>query len=108
MTKQAFDILCPACGSVVPHDAPGCPNCAERRKPAPTAAVPAPKPPNAPDVGAMALKDYHRFVRTNYRTVEGHRVAGQPGGGVAFWTYFPLALLFLGVAVGALLVFGRL
>jgi hypothetical protein len=111
MATQSFDILCPECRSIVPPEASGCPNCAERRKPAPAAVgvVPAPRPPKAPDVGGMPLKDYHRFVRTNHRTVEGHRVAGHAGGGVAFLTYLPLALLFLGMVVGAvLLASGRL
>jgi hypothetical protein len=111
MTKQAFDILCPTCGSVVPHEASGCPNCAAGRKqePAPAASVPAPAAPKAPDVGGMALKDYHRFVRKNYRTVEGPRVAGYTGGGSsAFKTYFPLAFLMLLLIVGAAVAFGHL
>jgi hypothetical protein len=70
--------------------------------------IPAPAPQKAPDVGGMALKEYHRFVRTNYRTVEGPRVAGQVGGGVALRTYLPLVLLFVGLLVGAAVVFGRL
>jgi hypothetical protein len=70
--------------------------------------IPAPAPPKAPDVGGMALKEYHRFVRTNYRTVEGPRVAGHSGGSVALKAYLPLALLLLGLIVGAAVVFGRL
>jgi hypothetical protein len=108
MPTQSFDILCPACGSVVPPEAHGCPTCAERRKPAPVVQVAAPVAPKAPDVGAMALKDYHQFVRTNYRRVEGPRVAGHAGGGAAVKTYLPFALLLLMLAVGAAVAFGHL
>ena len=111
MTQPAFDILCPMCRSVVPHDAPGCPTCAAGRNQEPVAAasIPAPKAPPAPDINGMALKDYHRLVRSNHRTVESPRLAGQPGGGaLVLRTYAPFVLLALGLIVVAVLALGRL
>ena len=112
MSEPAFDILCPLCGSVVPHDASGCPNCAAGRKqgaePVAAVSVPAPAPPKAPDVGAMTQKDYHRFVRSNHRYVEGPRVSGNGGAAVTFKTYAPMVLLLIGLVVGGILALGRL
>jgi hypothetical protein len=110
MNKQAFEIRCPVCRSVVPHEASGCPTCAAGRQQeaAPVVSIPAPPAPRAPDVGGMALKEYHRFVRSNHRTVEGPHVAGQPGVALALRTYVPMLLLLLGLVVGAALAFGRL
>ena len=109
MTQPAFDILCPTCGAVVPHDASGCLNCAPGRKaePAAAASLPAPPAPKAPDLGSMALKDYHRVVRSNYRAVEG---AASPGGaGFVLRTYAPMVLLAVGLLVAAALALsGRL
>jgi hypothetical protein len=109
MNAQTFDILCPICRSVVPRDASGCTTCSAVRKPDLAAvSIPAAAQAKVPDVGGMALKEYQRFVRTNYRTVEGPRVAGHSGGSVALKAYLPLALLLLGMIVGAAVVFGPL
>jgi hypothetical protein len=112
MSEAAFDILCPKCGSVVPHEASGCPTCAagSRREAEPLAAVsvPAPAAPQAPDVSSMALKDYHRFVRSNHRQVEGPRVSGNGGAAVTFKTYAPMVLLLIGLVVGGIMALGRL
>jgi hypothetical protein len=56
----------------------------------------------------MPLKDYHRLVRSNHRTVESPRLAAQPGGGVVVLrTYAPFVLLALGLIVVVVLALGR-
>ena len=110
MTQASFDILCPKCRSVVPHDAPGCVNCSAgpKQDAAATVSLPAPAPPKAPDVSGMPLKEYHRLVRSNHRTVEGPRVAGPAGGALVLRTYAPFVLLALGLIVVAVLALTRL
>jgi hypothetical protein len=90
MSDETFEIRCPACKSVVPDDAPGCPTCATTasRKFAAAPAQPAHAASGAAGGSALAvrapgglatlpLKDYHRLVRANHRRLEGTR--GGPG-----------------------------
>ncbi len=110
MSAELFEILCPACGAVVPPDAPGC-SCAsaasKKRQVAAAAAVIAAPPTVEPaDVVNMRLKDYHRLVRTNYRAVEGTLAVGRPAGS-RLRAYLPFALLVLGLLVGAGMVLGK-
>jgi hypothetical protein len=109
MSEQTFEIRCPACGSVVPADASGCPSCAKSRTKAaePVAAASA-SAAEAPNITAMAVKEYHRMVRANYRAVEGPRVGAVGAGGFRIQTYLPFLLLLIGLAVGAALAFGRI
>jgi hypothetical protein len=117
MSSQAFEILCPICRTVVPLDAPGCPNCARTRKresagngsPAAAAqsaaAVPPPAgqtAPNAPDLGSLSMKDYHRVVRASYLATEG-----PSAGSSRMRAYLPFALLVLLLIAGAAVIFGH-
>ena len=109
MSDQTFEMRCPACGSVVPADASGCPSCAKTRmKAAASAAAGSARAAPVPNITAMAVKDYHRLVRANYRAVEGPRVSAVGAGGVRIQTYLPFLLLVIGLAVGAALAFGRI
>jgi hypothetical protein len=109
MSAQSFELVCPACKSVVPADARGCPNCDGRGTPklaaAETVAAPAAAAP--PDVASMGLKDYHRLVRANYAVVEVPQFTGRSGGS-RVRAYLPFALLLIGLLVGAAIAFGRL
>jgi hypothetical protein len=109
MSAQAFEMRCPACGSVVPAEAPGCLNCSRTSsgRHAPIAAVDtaAPAKPVAPDVAGMSMKEYHRLVRASYRVTEGPAAVGS---GFKVATYLPFVLLLIGIVVGAAVAFGRL
>jgi hypothetical protein len=85
MSDQAFEIRCPACNSVVPAEARGCPTCAttpaHKFAPArsqPETAANGSAPATAtPELGKLPLKDYHRLVRDNHRYLgEGRRAPG--------------------------------
>jgi hypothetical protein len=109
MSAQAFEIRCPACGSVVPAEAPGCLNCSRTSsgRHAPVAAVesgPSVKPV-APDVAGMSMKEYHRLVRQSYRVTEGPAAVS---GSSKVVTYLPFVLLLIGIVVGAAAAFGHL
>jgi hypothetical protein len=127
MSAQAFEIRCPACGSVVPPDAKGC-TCASaasrKRAPvdaAPAVSVAAPPAPAAPapgstpaaprdlepgDVVKMRLKDYHRLVQINHQAVEGTLVAGRSSGS-RLRAYLPFLILVIGLLIGAGMLFGK-
>ena len=104
MSTQSYEIRCPACGSVVPTDARQCLNCAGRqsRRAEPLTAVPAGPEPVAPDLAEMKLKDYHRFVRANYRAVETPRMG--PSSSNSATKFLPFALLLLGLVVAAVVL----
>jgi hypothetical protein len=119
MSSQAFEISCPICRSVVPLDAPSCPNCARTKREAAApqtqantavaaAAVPAATQSgrvntNAPDLASLSIKDYHRVVRATYQATE------RPGTGTGrVRAYLPFGLLVLLLVVGAVVVFGHL
>ena len=101
MSAQSYEIRCPACRSVVPTDARQCPNCAGRqlRRTEPLAAAQVGPEPVTPDLTDMKLKEYHRFVRANYRTVEAPRTAATARSSAA--RFLPFALLLLGLLVAA-------
>jgi len=119
MSSQAFEISCPICRSVVPLDAPSCPNCARTKREAAapharaTAPVSAPAVPaatpngrvseNAPDLASLSIKDYHRVVRATYQATERPATSG---GRVR--AYLPFVLLVLLLVIGAVVVFGHL
>ncbi len=116
MSSQAFEISCPICRSVVPLDAPSCPNCARTKRDAAathtqatTAAAAPPATPagrvnqNAPDLASLSIKDYHRVVRATYQATEA---TGTSNGRVR--AYLPFGLLVLLLVVGAVVVFGHL
>ena len=119
MSSQAFEISCPICRSVVPLDAPSCPNCARTKREAAasqthanTALAPAAVPAdtqagrvnaNAPDLASLSIKDYHRVVRATYQATEK---PGTSTGRVR--AYLPFGLLLLLLVVGAVVVFGHL
>jgi hypothetical protein len=103
MTEPSFEIRCPRCGSVVPPEASGCQSCT---RPVAARAEAVPAAVQAPAIGTMRIKDYHRLVRDNYWAVEGPRV--RSAGGFRLQAYLPFALLLLGLFVGALLAFGRI
>jgi hypothetical protein len=116
MSSQAFEISCPICRSVVPLDAPSCPNCARTKREAaaprgiaPVAAPAVPATPaarvseNAPDLASLSIKDYHRVVRATYQATERPASAGG-----RLRAYLPFALLVLLLIVGAVVVFGHL
>ena len=117
MSEQSYEISCPVCKSVVPSDAARCPTCAAasaaehkaRSATANAAVVSSPvlaaaAPPVPAEIDSIAaakamggastlnLKDYHRMVRENYGTVQGH------GGSAAFGN--PLVPILLIVALG--------
>jgi hypothetical protein len=107
MNDQTFEITCPACNSVVPADARGCPTCAATRAGAAAASGPASAASGAAwttreEVAKMPLKDYHRLVRDNHRSIEGG-AASLPGGTFRgrVVAYTPGVLLVLGVLAGA-------
>jgi hypothetical protein len=108
MTQPAFEMRCPSCGSVVSHEAAGCENCrgsaGRARNVAPARADVAPA-----DTGLtrdLSMKDYHRLVRSNYRTVEGMGVSSRATGRVA--AYLPFVLLLVGLLVAAAILSGRI
>ena len=118
MSSQAFEISCPICRSVVPLDAPSCPNCARTKREAAapqvqaaapvSAAVPAATPngrvsENAPDLASLSIKDYHRVVRATYQATERPATSGG-----RLRAYLPFVLLVLLLVVGAVVVFGHL
>ncbi len=103
MSDQSFEILCPMCKSVVPADASGCPTCtgtpsrkfaAPPAQPAPAASgsVPAAKVPDG--LGTLPLKDYHRLVRANHRSIEVGRSAPS-GVRTQLMAFLPGVLLLL-------------
>jgi hypothetical protein len=115
MSSQAFEILCPICRSVVPLDAPSCPNCprtkggaavapASPRVPAPTPAAPAPAPvaQDAPNLASLSMKDYHRVVRATYQATEGPAT-----GSSRVRAYLPFALLLLLLVAGAAMLYSN-
>jgi hypothetical protein len=112
MSSQAFEILCPICRSVVPLDAPSCPNCARTKREAaapaasplaPAATASAPAAQTAPDLASLSMKDYHRVVRATYRANEG------PGPSSSrLRAYLPFALLLLLLVVGAAMLYGHI
>jgi len=104
MSAQSYEIRCPACGEVVPIDARQCPNCAGRqtRRTEALAAVAAGPEPTAPDLAEMKLKEYHRFVRANYRTVEAPRMGASSSSSTA--KFLPFALLLIGLVVAAVVL----
>jgi hypothetical protein len=111
MTSQAFEILCPACHSVVPLDAVGCPTCerTELRDAAHPAAahvepaLPAAPATNAPpDLRALPMRDYHRVVRATYQATEPTAT-----GGSRLRAYLPFAVLVLLLIVGAAMLYGH-
>jgi hypothetical protein len=109
MSEPTFEMRCPACGSVFPADASGCPNCDKSRiKAAGPAVAASASAAEAPNITAMPVKEYHRMVRANYRAVEGPRVGTARAGGFRIRTYLPFLLLLIGLAVGAALAFGRI
>ncbi len=119
MSSQAFEISCPICRSVVPLDAPSCPNCARTKRDAaaaqtqaatPLVAPPAPVAtqngrvaPNAPDLASLSIKDYHRVVRATYQATERPTTSGS-----RMRAYLPFALLVLLLVVGAVVLFGHM
>src|SRR5690348_17226482 len=116
MSSQAFEISCPICRSVVPLDAPSCPNCARTKReaaaPQPQAAAPVSAPAatpngrvseNAPDLASLSIKDYHRVVRATYQATERPATSGG-----RLRAYLPFVLLVLLLVVGAVVVFGHL
>jgi hypothetical protein len=111
MTSQAFEILCPACHSVVPLDAVGCPTCerTELRDAAYPAAAPVeptspttPAPDSPPDLQALPMRDYHRVVRATYQATEPTAT-----GGSRLRAYLPFAVLVLLLIVGAAMLYGH-
>jgi len=106
MSQPAFEMRCPSCGSVVSHEAAGCENCGgPARKVAAVEAEPVHAPTDTALTTNMSMKDYHRLVRTNHRTVEGARVANRGRGRLA--AYLPFVLLLIGLIVGAGFVLGK-
>jgi hypothetical protein len=116
MSSQAFEISCPICRSVVPLDAPSCPNCARTKReaaaPQPQVAAPVSAPAatpngrvseNAPDLASLSIKDYHRVVRATYQATERPATSGG-----RLRAYLPFVLLVLLLVVGAVVVFGHL
>jgi hypothetical protein len=109
MSDQGFEIRCPACKSIVPADAAGCPTCAttpsrkfaaapSQPTPATSGSAPAVRAPEA--LGTLPLKDYHRLVRANHRRLEGGRAA--PGGfRRQVVALLPAVLLLLALLAGA-------
>jgi hypothetical protein len=84
MSDQSFEIRCPMCKSVVPADASGCPSCtgtpsrkfaAAPAQPAPAASASAPAARAPEGHATLPLKDYHRLVRANHRSIEVGRSA---------------------------------
>jgi len=108
MSAQAFEIRCPACGSVVPAEASGCLNCAKTtpsRSGRPVQELEPEKKPVAPDLRGMSMKDYHRVVRQNYVLTEGPGAVRQ---GSRMRAYLPFVLLLIGIVIGAAVAFGHL
>jgi hypothetical protein len=111
MSSQAFEILCPICRSVVPLDAPSCPNCARIKREAATpgarllapATASAPAAQTAPDLASLSMKDYHRVVRATYQANERPATAGS-----RLRAYLPFALLLLLLVVGAAMLYGHI
>jgi hypothetical protein len=107
MSDQTFQILCPACKSVVPPDAPGCPTCAASRAGTFAAASSAPAPSGPAwartEVPELPLKEYHRLVRDNHRSIVGGGAASLPSSRfrARLVAYTPGVLLVLGVLAGA-------
>jgi hypothetical protein len=107
MSAQAFEIRCPACGSVVPADASGCLNCAKTtpsRSGNPVQTLEPEARPVAPDLRGMSMKEYHRVVRANYLVTEG---PGAVKTGSRVRAYLPFVLLLIGIVVGASVMFGH-
>jgi len=116
MSSQTFEILCPVCRSVVPPEAPGCPNCAGARlresaatadgdgaapNPGPAQVSTAPAASTMPDLRGLPMKDYHRVVRATYAATE------RTGGGARVHAYLPFAILVLLLVLGAAVIFGH-
>jgi hypothetical protein len=108
MSAHAFEIRCPACGSVVPAEASGCLNCTKttpsRSSNALKAVEPELRPAPAPDLRGMSMKDYHRVVRENYLITEGPYAVKS---GSRMRAYLPFVLLLIGIVVGAAVAFGH-
>ena len=84
MSDQSFEIRCPMCKSIVPADASACPSCtgtpsrkfaAAPAQPATAASGPTPAARAPEGLGTLPLKDYHRLVRANHRSIEVGRSA---------------------------------
>src|SRR5262249_46803497 len=112
--SQAFEIVCPVCRSVVPLDAPSCPNCARNRAggaatevAATTATAPKVQAPEAAastiDLRTLKMKDYHRVVRATYNATERPVTLGSRARAVLPFVLFVLLLL-----AGAAVIFGHM
>ena len=113
MSAQAFQIICPVCGSIVPASASACATCAaggahgvvQRAAPTSVATGVSLSSASSPELTGLSLKDYHRMVRDNHRVVEG----GWQRSGFRFSAVLPLVLLVaLGLVVAVALVEGWL
>ena len=77
MSDQAFEIICPSCKQALPADAFACPTCSKQVTPRGTAtgtaaiALPTTPAPKVSSAKTMSLKEYHRRVKTNHRTLTG-------------------------------------
>ena len=108
MSAQAFEIRCPACGSVVPAEAAGCLNCAKTtpsRSGNPVQTLEPSERPKAPDLRGMSMKDYHKVVRANHLITEGHYAVRSSS---RLRAYLPFVLLLIGIVIGAAVAFGHL
>ena len=103
MSDQSFEVRCPMCKSVVPADAAGCPTCAATasRKFAVAPAQPTPAANSSASAArapgghaTLPLKDYHRLVRANHRSIEVGRSAPS-GFRTQLMAFLPGVLLLL-------------